>query len=418
MRRIRSTLAVIALNNLLMAFGFRLWQSLFNNYSVEVLGVQANQIGTIQAVREIPGLVGFLVGLLALLWAEMRIAGIAIIVMGLGIVATALAGNVAGLVGATLLMSIGFHFFYSSNNAAVLLTAGKDEAPRVLGQLNSLGAVAAAVGTLFILGTLDAWGYRNLYLIGGIAVVLGGLALLPFGRQPARKRRTRRPAPLRRRYWLYYTLQLLMGSRRHIFTTFAVFLLVQGYAVTAQVITLLFLINNLVGTYFNQAFGKIVARFGERRVLSINFTLLTFVFLGYAVIPLLTVLETPSLTVPAVSIGPIVVFPAFAASPALFILFGLFIIDNVLFGFSIAVESYFQKIVVGPEEITANTSFGQTINHIPAVIVPLVGGMIWAAAGAQYTFLAGVVIALASLWLAQYVRLPQPQPAGGVAAGS
>jgi hypothetical protein len=39
MRRIRTTLYVIALNNLLLALGFRLWQSIFNNFAVEELGV-------------------------------------------------------------------------------------------------------------------------------------------------------------------------------------------------------------------------------------------------------------------------------------------------------------------------------------------------------------------------------------------
>jgi predicted MFS family arabinose efflux permease len=280
MRRIRTTLIVIALNNILLALGFRLWQSIFNNFAVEELGVRADQIGLIQTMREIPGLMGFLVGVLVLLLAEVRIASLSVVLMGAGIFLTAAARDLAGLIGATLVMSVGFHFFYTSNASAVLLTVGPDEAPKVLGRLNSLGAMAAVLGTLFIFGTLDAWGYRTLFRVAGAVMVIGGLALLPFSRQPVRAKRTGRRSPLRRRYWLYYALQFLMGSRRHIFTTFAVFLLVREYQVTAQTITLLFLINNLIGTYFHQAFGKIVARFGERRVLTVNFVLLTLVFLG------------------------------------------------------------------------------------------------------------------------------------------
>jgi len=44
LRRIRTALVVIAINNLLMAFGFRLWQSIFNNFAVEELGVRADQV--------------------------------------------------------------------------------------------------------------------------------------------------------------------------------------------------------------------------------------------------------------------------------------------------------------------------------------------------------------------------------------
>jgi predicted MFS family arabinose efflux permease len=410
MHRTRTALTVIALNNLLLALGFSLWQSIFNNFAVEELGVRANQIGLIQAIREVPGLMGFLVGVLVLVLVEMRIAGLSMVLMGAGIFLTAAARDLTGLVGATLVMSVGFHFFYTSNASAVLLTVGKDRAPKVLGQLNSLGALATVLGTLLIFGTLDSLGYRTLFRVGGAVVVIGGLALLPFAQQPVRVKRTGRRTPLRRRYWLYYALQFLMGSRRHIFTTFAVFLLVQEYQVTAQIITLLFLLNSLIGTYFHQAFGKIVARFGERRVLTVNFTLLTLVFLGYALIPMLDVLERPTFQVPEVSVGEWVLSPALPATPGLLILLGLFVTDHVLFGFSIALQSYFQKIVLGPEEITPNISVGQTINHIAAVIVPVVGGVVWEAVGAQYTFLAGVAIVLLSLALTLRMRTPRPRP--------
>ena len=407
MRRFRTALVVIAINNLLLTLGMGLWQSLFNNFAVEELGIRAGQIGLLHAIREVPGLLGFLVGLLALLLVEMRIAGLSVVVLGLGLALTAMAQNLVGLIGATLVMSVGFHFFYGSYSSAVLITVGPDEAPKVLGRVNSLGAFAAAVSTLLVLLTLDAVGYRTLLLVSGMVVLVGGLVLLPFGRQPVRAQRVRRRSALKRRYWLYYALQFLMGSRRHIFTTFATFLLVKDYGVTPQTTTLLFLINSLIGTYFHQAFGKIVARVGERRVMTLNFMLLTLVFLGYAFVPSINALEAPSILLPELGLGEWTFFPSFSATPALMILLSLFVIDNVLFGFSIAIQSFFQKIAVGPEDITPNISLGQTINHIAAVIVPIVGGVVWEAVGARYTFLAGVAIAILSLVLAQWMRPPR-----------
>ena len=150
MRRTRTALIVIAINNLLLFLGFSLWQSTFNNFAVEEIGVRANQIGLIQAIREVPGLLGLLVGVLVLFLVEMRIAGLSIVLMGAGIFLTAAARDLSGLIGATLVMSIGFHFFYASNASAVLLTVGPGEAPKVLGRLNSLGALGTVLGTLFI----------------------------------------------------------------------------------------------------------------------------------------------------------------------------------------------------------------------------------------------------------------------------
>jgi hypothetical protein len=269
--------------------------------------------------------------------------------------------------------------------------------------------MASLAGTALIFATLDAWGYRALFRIIGAVVMIGGLALLPFGQQEACARRTGWRTTLRRRYWLYYILQFLGGSRRHIFTTFAVFLLVQEFQVTGQIVALMFLINSLIGTYLHQALGKTVARYGERPVLTVNFSLLVVIFLGYALIPLVQGLATPTFQVPAVALGSWVLSPAFTATPGLLILLVFFAADQVLFGFSIALQSYFQKIAVTAEEITPNVSLGMTINHMAAVVIPIVGGSIWALVGAQYTFLFGVLVALLSLWLTRYMRIPGPE---------
>ena len=95
----------------------------------------------------------------------------------------------------------------------------------------------------------------------------------------------------------------------------------------------------------------------------------------------------------------------------------LFVVDHVLFGFRIALESYFQKIAVHPQEITPNLALGQTINHIASVVLPLIGGIVWAVLGSRYTFLIGVGIAVASLVVVQWMRterssIPAPAAAG------
>ena len=293
-------------------------------------------------------------------------------------------------------MSVGFHFFMPSNSSAVLMLVGEDEAPRVLGRLSSLGSLAAVVSAGVVFWALDDLGFRTLFYITGAVLVVAGLALLPWTWRPAypshqppdrRIDGKRRRTPIRRRYWLYYVLEFLMGSRRHIFTTFAIFLLVGEHAVSAQTITVLFVVNNLAGTFLFHQFGKIIVRFGERRVLTLNFLLLIFVFLGYAYIPWL---------------------------PALYL---LFVADHLLFGFRIALQSYFQKIAVSSQEITPNLSLGQTINHVAAVVIPVVGGVVWTTVGSRYTFLIGVGIVALSLIAVQWMRTERGMRTERVAAG-
>jgi predicted MFS family arabinose efflux permease len=391
-------MVVVITTNFLLNFGFQLWRSLFNNFAVGELGVQADQIGLIQSVREIPGLLGFTVGLLTLVLTEMPIVGLSLVLMGVGVTLTGSATNLAGLLASTVVMSVGFHYFMSANSSAVLQITGEDEAPEVLGRLTSLNALAALGGAGLVFLALGSLGFQRLFAVTGTVVAIGGLLAFLWTIRRSFLREARpdqqelgaihpvQRTPLRRRYWLYYALQFLMGSRRHIFTTFAVFMLVRKHNVPAETITVLFLINSLIGAFLYQQFGKIIARFGERRALTANFLLLTSVFLGYAY------------------------------DPALPVLYVLFVADQMLFGFRIALQSYFQKIAIHPQEITPNLSLGQTINHIAAVIIPLVGGIVWETVGSQYTFLVGVGIAGTSLVLVQWMRPENSGTPEGVAA--
>jgi len=381
----RTVMTAIIVSNFLLNFGYQLWRSLFNNFAVGELGVAADHIGLIQSVREIPGLLGVTVGLLALVLTEMRIVGLSTVLLGLGIALTGGARGLPGLLASTVLMSVGFHYFMPANSSAVLQVTGEHEAPEVLGRLTSLNALAAVGGSGLVFFGLGSLGFRRLFGITGVLVMVGGIATLLW---LARRGRALASDPdvhptinpvrhraLRRRYWLYYTLEFLMGSRRHIFTTFAVFLLVREYEVPAETVTVLYLVNNLLGSVLYRQLGAIIARIGEKRALSMNFFLLMFVFAGYAYIPIL---------------------------PLLYL---LFVVDHMLFGFRIALQSYFQKIAVHPREITPNLSFGQTVNHIASVIIPLVGGIIWETVGSRYTFLVGMAIVATSLILVQWMRV-------------
>ena len=155
---------------------------------------------------------------------------------------------------------------------------------------------------------------------------------------------------------------------------------------SAQVIATLFLINNVCGALFFRQFGRIIARFGERQMLTFNFLCLILVFLGYAFVPVLA------------------------------LLYVLFVADHILFGFRIGIQSYFQKIALHPREITPNLSLGQTINHVAAVVIPVVGGVVWEVLGSQYTFLIGVGIVVLSLIVVQWMRVERPTELTGIAS--
>jgi len=370
--------------NVFLYFGFTIWRSLFNNFAVEELAVRADQMGLIQALRELPGLVGFWLAFLALILSEMQVLSLSAVVMGLGLIAIAWADSWASLILGTMFMSIGFHAFYPNSSAIALkITQGK-ETPQLLGILSAAGAMAAVAGTVVVLLGVDTLGYRWLFVIAGSVAIVGGLSIWRRGDGVGRRQKQR--IVFRKRYGVYYLLVFLMGSRRHMFTTFAVFLLVQKFGIPAQQTALLLLINNILGMILFRYFGRLVGSVGERWVLTGNFILLIFVFAGYAFLNSLLLLSI------------------------------LFVVDHLLFGFGIAVDSYFRKVAVSEEEITSNLSMAQTINHIAAVIVPLAGGIIWETLGSQATFLIGSAIAVISLLVTQLIRTDKALPTEAPAA--
>jgi MFS family permease len=140
----------LAIANFFLYFGFNVWRAVFNNFAVEELGVGAEQMGVLQAVREIPGLMGFALGFLVLLLSEMRVMGLSVLLLGLGLVICGGSDSLSVLMMGALVMSVGFHFFYPSNSSVVLMSAGKEEVPKTLGRLRSISSFAALVGTLVV----------------------------------------------------------------------------------------------------------------------------------------------------------------------------------------------------------------------------------------------------------------------------
>jgi MFS family permease len=179
---------------------------------------------------------------------------------------------------------------------------------------------------------------------------------------------------LRRRYGLYYFLTFMAGARRQIFIAFSVFLLVKIFHFSVQEVTVLFVINNVINYFLSPLIGKAIVRFGERRVLTLEYAGLIVVFLTYA----------------------------FTGSKLL--VTAMYIIDHILFNFAIAIRTYFQKIG-DPQDIAPSMAVGFTINHIAAVVMPVLGGLAWMI-DYRIPFVAGAGMSLISLAAVQKIPLP------------
>ena len=357
--------------NFALMIGFSLWRNLFNNFAVEEIGVNATQMGIIQAIREIPGLMGFVVALIVMFIAEIRLTYLSLALLGLGLALTSFASSFWGLVVTCFIMSIGFHFFYPLRTAITLKLLDDNKSAHTLARYRSHAQLAGAVitGVITILFWLIDWlqldiEMQHFLLVGGIAVMLVGI-YLTFSKDTSLATVSEKKLRYKKRYWLYYVLQFLSGTRRHIFTTFAIFLLVKVHQMSVKEITLLIFINSILAYFVYKKAGNIINYFGERRVLLTLYLLLVAIFTGYAYID------------------------------NLWLLCLFFITDHILFGFNLALETYFKK-TAQHADITSNISAGMAINHTSAIFIPIIGGVIWDLVGFETTFLFGAAVAFIS----------------------
>jgi len=90
-------------------------------------------------------------------------------------------------------------------------------------------------------------------------------------------------------------------------------------------------------------------------------------------------------------------------------LYVLYCADNLIFLLGIAMTTYLNKIAK-PEDIRPALSMGITMDHIAAVIMPLIGGLLWTRFSYVLIFQIGAVVALVSLAVCQKVTSEDSTP--------
>ena len=353
--------------------GLQAWRTLFDNFAVRVVGLNGDHVGIIQSVREIPGFLALLAVFVILFIKEHRLSALSVLILGIGVAATGLFPSFGGLLVTTLIMSFGFHYFETTNQSLTLQYFDKNTSPWVFGKLRALSAASNIGIGIFIYFVASFLNFTQLYLlIGGLIAAAGiwGFFQNPVDLDivPQRKKMV-----FRKKYWLFYFLTFMAGARRQIFIAFAVFLLVKKFHFTVQEVTILFVINNLINYFISPLIGRLIIRFGERAVLSCEYFSLIFIFLSYAFVE------------------------------SKWIVAILYILDHIFFNFAIAIRTYFQK-VGDPRDIAPSMAVGFTINHIAAVVLPAVGGLLWII-DYRIPFIFGAFLSMISLMLVQQIKV-------------
>ena len=352
---------------------FAAWQALINNFSIEQANFTGVEIGILQSLREVPGFLAFAVVFLLLWLREQTIAFFSLLALGIGTALTGMLPSVLGLYFTTVLMSTGFHYAETIMQSLSLQLISVQRLPQVLGKQLAVGSFTglAVFAVLYLLVEWVELDYSWIYVIFGCGT-LGLAALMYFGCPHfAGEADQHKHMVLRKRYWLYYLLTFLSGARRQIFIVFAGFLMVEKFGFSVGQMSLLFLANGVLTIYLAPRIGRLVSYWGEKRTLTLEYA------------------------------GLVVIFTAYAFAESAWFASVLYILDHVFFAMAIALKSYLKKIA-DPADMASTAGVSFSINHIAAVILPFVLGLVWVLSPAL-VFIIGALIALASLLLSQLV---------------
>ncbi|HZP81713.1 MAG TPA: MFS transporter [Chthonomonadaceae bacterium] len=365
----------------LFAFGFAVYGGVFQNFLRDRLHAGPLDLGRLEAIRELPGLLAALTAGTLVALAETRVAGLGLLLTAVGIAATGMVPGYGLLIAVTVFWSVGFHLWVTVSPAITLALAKGQEGGRHLGRMSAVGSAAtlAALGFAWLLEKgVSKENYPVYFTIAGACILVAALLCMSLSTHATGAPRAR--LIVRREYGLFYLLTFLEGCRRQIFSIFASFALILIYKVPLGGMLALQFINSILIAVTAPAIGRLMDRRGERGPLTFY------------------------------SVGLIVVFLGYATFQNVHALYALFLIDNVLFTFGVGFTTYLHRIA-RPNELTPCLAMGTTMNHIAAVTVPIGGAWLWQHFhNYQIPFWVGVAIAAISLvatrWLPREWALP------------
>ncbi len=369
----RSPFVFLLVLTIASQLSFSVWWTLINNFAVNTLHFTGQEIGIQQSIREIPGLLAFTVVFMLLLFKEQTFTLISLGLMGFGIAITGFFPSTIGFYVTTLIMSFGFHYYETLKQSLSIQWLPKEKAPALLGAIIGVSSFVS----LCVYGAITfSWkrfdlAYDQVFLWAGLAgLALTIYAAMAFPKYKAHVEQNKKLI-LRKRYWLYYALTFMSGARRQIFTVFAGFLMVERFGYDVHEVAILFFLNGAISMFLAPAIGVFIGRVGERTALTVEY------------------------------IGLIIVFTSYAFVSNVYIAGALYVVDHAFFAMAIAMKTYFQKIA-DPADIAPTSAVDFTINHIAAVVIPVVFGTIWLFSPAL-VFIAGAAMAFISLILSRMI---------------
>ncbi len=360
----------------MIAFGasLGLYYGVLNNYLYEVLSIGKFERGMVEVPRELPGILMFLIigGLSR--FTENRLIRIAFIISIAGAAGLILTADIRVLaILMIVVFSTGEHIMMPLRQSIAIHASKPGMEGLAMGRVasgNNIGMVMGnyLVPLIFFLAARfiprsDSVSYYRIIFIAALAFIVIGY-LLTAKMKDRHVHVRRRKLYFRKKYTKYYILEIFFGARKQIFLTFAPYVLILMYGARAGLIATLYGIWSFSNIFINPVMGRLIDRFGYKKIIVIDTAVLFFLYLlyGYS-------------------------HRMFPEKTAFIIVCVVFVLDAILFAVGLARAMYVKTLSESKEEITSTLSTGISINHIVSIVIAVAGGLLWERLGMEVLFL-------------------------------
>lgn len=384
-RDLRRELAIFVVAVAALGIAGGIFETTFNNFLNDTFGITAKARGALEFPRELPGFLVAMLGGILFFMSEIRLGVLAALAVAAGTVGLATLGtNYSLMIAFMVIWSAGQHMMMPVSSTITLSLASPGRRAARMGQVGSVGVAAGLLGAAFVWVGLQYLriGYSAAFLTAAACACVAAAFLSRLAPLPARP--AHRPKMvLKRRYSLYYLLNIFSGARKQVFVTFGPWVLIKIFGEPAPTIAKIWIAASAVGIVFQPQLGKLIDRLGERVILMSDALLLIGVCLGYGFARDLPIANPVRL-----------VYVCYA-------------LDHILFAAGMARATYLAKIAESEQDIHASLSVGVSIDHAVSMSIPTLGGLVWVLYGFPYVFLGAAGIAVCNLIAASFVRVPQ-----------
>ena len=354
---------------------------IYTNYFKEVYNVTSVQRGFLEIPRESPGILCmFIIAALAPL-GDIKSGIFAQILVAVGLTAMAFfSPSYSAMMLFLFIASSGQHIFMPLNDSIGMSLAQDGNVGKTLGRFKTCSTVFSLLTSLavFICFKYGIFSFKTHiiipFAIAIVAAVIAAVLLMGMTKyiktEPKPKTEKKHSnLVLRKEYTPYYLVTLAYGCQKRIKLVFGPWVIADLLLKGADTISLLAIGTYFIGILIAPVIGRMLDRMGARFSLIVEgiYIIIVFSAMGFLA-------------------GGFASGKFITDTPAMYAAFVVYMLCNVFDQFSTIHAYLMRSIARDASEITATLSVGLSVDHVIAIVVSAIFGIVWAEIGAQYVF--------------------------------